>query len=58
MNNKEVIEYAIENAEENEIILLCGKGHEDYQIINGVKHHLDDKEIIKEAFAMQKAAKN
>ena len=43
---------------EYDIVIVAGKGHEDYQIIGGVKHHLDDKEIIKESFMMQKEAKN
>ena len=54
----EAIRTAILTAKPGSIILVAGKGHEDYQIINGVKHHLDDKEIIKEAFAMQKEARN
>ena len=37
-------------AKESSIVLVAGKGHEDYQIIAGVKHHLDDREIIKELF--------
>ena len=57
-DRSEAIRTAILTAIPGSIILVAGKGHEDYQIINGVKHHLDDKEIIKEAFAMQKAAKN
>ncbi|MBR4882583.1 MAG: UDP-N-acetylmuramoyl-L-alanyl-D-glutamate--2,6-diaminopimelate ligase, partial [Bacteroidales bacterium] len=57
-DRSEAIRTAILTAKPGSIILVAGKGHEDYQIINGVKHHLDDKEIIKEAFAMQKAAKN
>ena len=35
-----------------DVILVAGKGHEDYQIIQGVKHHFDDHEIIKEAFGI------
>lgn len=53
----EAIRTAILTAREGSIVLVAGKGHEDYQIINGVKHHLDDKEIIKEAFQMQREAK-
>jgi UDP-N-acetylmuramoyl-L-alanyl-D-glutamate--2,6-diaminopimelate ligase len=29
---------------------VAGKGHEDYQIIQGVKHHFDDKEVVRECF--------
>ena len=54
----EAIRTAILTAKPGSIVLVAGKGHEDYQIIGGVKHHLDDKEIIKEAFLMQKEAKN
>ena len=57
-DRSEAIRTAILTAKPGSIVLVAGKGHEDYQIINGVKHHLDDKEIIKEAFAMQAAAKN
>jgi len=32
------------------VILVAGKGHENYQEIKGVKHHFDDKEILKEIF--------
>lgn len=51
-DRSEAVKTAILTAKPGSIILVAGKGHEDYQIINGVKHHLDDKEIIKEAFAL------
>ena len=54
----EAIHTAILTAKPGSIVLVAGKGHEDYQIIGGVKHHMDDKEIIKESFLMQKEAKN
>ena len=57
-NREEAIKTAILTAKPGSIVLVAGKGHEDYQIIDGVKYHLDDKEIINEAFAMQKEAKN
>lgn len=53
----EAIRTAIITAVPGSIVLVAGKGHEDYQIINGVKHHFDDKEIIMEAFKMQLDAK-
>lgn len=56
-DRSEAIRTAILTARPGSIVLVAGKGHEDYQIINGVKHHLDDKEIIKEAFQMQREAK-
>jgi UDP-N-acetylmuramoyl-L-alanyl-D-glutamate--2,6-diaminopimelate ligase len=49
----EAIRTAIMTAKPDSIILIAGKGHEDYQIVNGVKHHLDDREIVKNTFALQ-----
>jgi UDP-N-acetylmuramoyl-L-alanyl-D-glutamate--2,6-diaminopimelate ligase len=50
VNRKEAIRTACMLAQPGDIILVAGKGHEDYQEINGVKHHFDDKEVIKEIF--------
>ncbi len=47
-NREEGIRTACTLANARDIILVAGKGHEDYQEINGVKHHFDDKEILKE----------
>ncbi|SFI26455.1 UDP-N-acetylmuramoyl-L-alanyl-D-glutamate--2,6-diaminopimelate ligase [Halpernia frigidisoli] len=47
-DRKDAIKSAIKFAEPKDIILVAGKGHENYQEINGVKHHFDDKEIIAE----------
>lgn len=47
-DRKEAMKMAIKFAEPKDIILVAGKGHEDYQEINGVKHHFDDKETIVE----------
>lgn len=47
-DRKLAIKYAIDNANENDIILIAGKGHEDYQEIKGVKHHFSDLEIALE----------
>ena len=47
-NRKEAIGYAIHHAQENDIILLAGKGHEDYQILKTGKIRFDEKEIVKE----------
>ena len=33
-----------------DVILVAGKGHEDYQEVQGVKHHFDDRELIRELF--------
>ncbi len=42
----EAIRYSIENAAEGDVIVIAGKGHEDYQEIKGVKHHMDDHETV------------
>jgi len=47
-DRKEAIKMAIKFSEPKDIILVAGKGHEDYQEINGVKYHFDDKETILE----------
>lgn len=41
------IEYAIQQAKEGDVILIAGKGHEDYQIIGKTKHHYSDQETVK-----------
>ena len=45
----EAIKYAIDNAEKGDIIVVAGKGHEDYQEIKGVKYHMSDRELILKA---------
>lgn len=50
-NRKEAIGYAIKNARPDDLILLAGKGHEDYQILGTEKIHFDEKEIVKEFIA-------
>lgn len=47
-NRRDAIEYAIRNAEKDDVILLAGKGHEDYQEIKGVKHDFDEKVVVEE----------
>lgn len=47
-NRKEAIGYAIKNAQAGDLILLAGKGHEDYQIIGKEKHPFDEKNIVRE----------
>lgn len=47
-DRREAIRHVIETAEEGDIIVLAGKGQEDYQEIEGVKHHLDEREVIAE----------
>ena len=46
----QAIKTAVSIAEKGDIILIAGKGHENYQEINGVKHHFDDMEIVNELF--------
>ncbi|MBE6924609.1 MAG: UDP-N-acetylmuramoyl-L-alanyl-D-glutamate--2,6-diaminopimelate ligase [Ruminococcaceae bacterium] len=45
-DRRKAIRHAMSIAKENDIIILAGKGHETYQEINGVKHHLDEREEV------------
>ena len=47
-DRKEAIKYAIEHGEPGDIIVLAGKGHEDYQEIKGVKYPMDERVLIQE----------
>ncbi len=47
-NRVDAIRYCIENAQDGDIIVLAGKGHEDYQEIKGIKYHFDEREIIED----------
>ena len=47
-DRRKAIEYALENSEKGDIILLAGKGHETYQIICGIREHFSEAEIIEE----------
>mgnify|MGYP002522020414 CR=1 FL=1 len=49
-NRREAIRTAVALAQRGDIILLAGKGHENYQEINGIKNHFDDKEELSKAF--------
>jgi len=49
-DRKEAIKIAITLAHPGDIVLIAGKGHENYQEIKGIKHHFDDREILKETF--------
>lgn len=51
-DRKEAIKTAISMATKGDIILVAGKGHENYQEIKGVKHHFDDKETVLELFKL------
>ena len=50
-DRKEAITYAIEHGEPGDIIVLAGKGHEDYQEIRGVKHPMDERDLIRDILA-------
>ena len=46
----DAIRYVLENAQDGDVILLAGKGNETYQEINGVKYHMDEREIVRDAW--------
>ena len=48
IDRKEAIAYAIHHGEPGDIIVLAGKGHEDYQIIQGKKYPMDERVLIRE----------
>ena len=50
VDRREAIRTACMMAEKGDVILIAGKGHEDYQEIKGVKHHFDDREVVREIF--------
>ena len=50
VDRKEAIKTACMLAQKGDVILIAGKGHEDYQEIKGVKHHFDDREVVREIF--------
>ena len=49
-DRKEAIRTACMMAQKGDVILIAGKGHEDYQEVKGVKHHFDDREVVREIF--------
>ncbi len=53
VDRREAIRTAGALAGVGDVILIAGKGHEDYQEIKGVKHHFDDREVVKELFATE-----
>ena len=54
-DRREAIRWCIENAQPGDIIVLAGKGHEDYQEIEGVKHPFDERVVIREILESRKA---
>jgi UDP-N-acetylmuramoyl-L-alanyl-D-glutamate--2,6-diaminopimelate ligase len=51
-DRREAIKVACTIAQPGDIILIAGKGHETYQEVKGVKHHFDDREVLKETFEL------
>jgi UDP-N-acetylmuramoyl-L-alanyl-D-glutamate--2,6-diaminopimelate ligase len=51
-NRREAIKTAVLIANPGDIILVAGKGHENYQEVNGVRHHFDDVEELKKCLGM------
>ena len=47
-DRRQAIKTALTLAQRGDVVLVAGKGHEDYQEVKGVKHHFDDREIIRE----------
>ena len=50
-DRKEAIKYCIDNAEDGDVIILAGKGHEDYQEIKGIKYPMDERDLIADILA-------
>lgn len=48
-DRQEAIDYCLAHAKDGDVIIVAGKGHEDYQEIKGVKYHMDDRELIQNA---------
>ena len=48
------IGYAIDNAREGDVVLLAGKGHEEYEITSAGRRHFDEREIVRQAFARRR----
>ena len=50
-NRKEAIFYAVQHAQPDDVVVLAGKGHENYQVLGNEKVHFDEREIVREALA-------
>ncbi len=57
IDRKEAIRYAIMNGRAGDVIVLAGKGHEDYQEIKGKKYHMDERELIREVLEEEDVTK-
>ena len=55
-DRREAIRTAIMLAKPGDVVLIAGKGHESYQEIKGVKHHFDDREVVREIIASESAS--
>ncbi|MBR1682481.1 MAG: UDP-N-acetylmuramoyl-L-alanyl-D-glutamate--2,6-diaminopimelate ligase [Bacteroidaceae bacterium] len=53
VDRREAIRTACMMAQPGDVILIAGKGHEDYQDVKGVKHHFDDHEVVRETFGIE-----
>ena len=53
-DRKKAIQKGIDMLKENDILLILGKGHEDYQIIGTTKYHFSDKEVVSEYIKLEK----
>lgn len=54
LDRREAIAYAIRHAEPGDVVVIAGKGHEDYQIIGRTKHPMDDRQLAKEALGARR----
>lgn len=54
IDRKEAIRYCLENALDGDVIVLAGKGHENYQEIKGVKYPMDERDLIQEIISESK----
>lgn len=52
LDRREAIKTAVSLAQTGDIVLIAGKGHEDYQEIKGIKHPFDDRKVVKEMFEL------
>ncbi len=55
-NRAQAIGYALDSAQKGDVVILCGKGHETYQILGTEKVHFDEREIVKEHLSQRKNA--
>jgi len=52
-DRRKAIEVAIQEAKRGDIVVIAGKGHEDYQIVGSERHHFDDREVAREALRLR-----